>query len=279
MKIKSFCLFLFLSFTSLAGQKTFHAPLQLDPLALSEDVDPCVNFYEFACNSWIKNTVIPEDKSAVSRSATALSDSIDLQIDKLLVDYSKGNYRVPGKYAQSLGTYYKSCLESDKHSGESRELVNQKLAEIKDLKNLDELAKLVGEYHRLGMGILFGISSTQDVNNSEKVILDLGQGGMGLGTREYYFETTDKFIETRQRYVEHIGNMFVLLGETKENAKTIAESILKMETFLATKALTIVQLADPHQTDHLLPMNELDKMAPHFNWADYFKTVVLDLQN
>ncbi len=31
---------------------------------MNTDVDPCDNFYEFACGGWIKRTVLPEDKSS-----------------------------------------------------------------------------------------------------------------------------------------------------------------------------------------------------------------------
>ena len=44
---------------------------------IDPEVDPCDNFYEFACGGWIKGTVLPEDKSSLSAFST-LEDDVEV---------------------------------------------------------------------------------------------------------------------------------------------------------------------------------------------------------
>ena len=108
------------------------------------------------------------------------------------------------------------------------------------------------------------------------MIADAAAAGLGLPERDYYFKDDDKSKETRQKYVEHVATIFVLAGSDKAAAAASAQVVMRMETALAGASLTNVELRDPYATDHKMKLDDLQKLTPDFNWAEYFKTGNLD---
>ena len=87
----------------------------------------------------------------------------------------------------------------------------------------------------------------QDPDNSEQIIADLDQGGLGLPDRDYYTKDDAKSKETRERYVQHVQKIFELLGDNPATAKNNAETVMRMETALAKASLTRVERRDPYK--------------------------------
>ena len=122
----------------------------------------------------------------------------------------------------------------------------------------------------MGVPALFGFGAQPDLHNASTEIANVGQGGLGLPDRDYYLEQDAKSVETRQKYLEHMANMFVLLGDTPEAAKKEAQAIMDIETKLAEAAFKRVQMRDPKNRDHKMKVAELEALAPNFRFAKFF---------
>src|SRR5208282_5633559 len=126
--------------------------------------------------------------------------------------------------------------------------IQPQLEAIAKLQSPRELAPLVARLQfAYGRTILFGAGSTQDPDDSEKVIAELDQGGLGLPERDYYTKDDAKSKETRERYVQHVQKIFELLGDNPETAKNSAQTVMRMETTLAKASLTQVERRDPYK--------------------------------
>src|SRR6185295_7114584 len=90
--------------------------------------------------------------------------------------------------------------------------------------------------------------------------------------RDYYFSTEKRFVETRDRYLDHVAKMFELAGSSKADAKAAADTVFAFEKRLAEARLDNVAMRDPQQTDHKVTVAELQKMTPHFDWNAYFQS-------
>ena len=123
--------------------------------------------------------------------------------------------------------------------------------------------------------MLFGAGSAQDPDNSEQVIADLDQGGLGLPDRDYYTKDDAKSKEIRERYVQHVQKIFELLGDSPEAAKKNADTVMRMETALAKASLTRVEQRNPYNLKNKMKMRDLDKLAPDFDWAAYYRELQL----
>jgi endothelin-converting enzyme/putative endopeptidase len=119
--------------------------------------------------------------------------------------------------------------------------------------------------------MLFAAGSTQDPDNSEQVIADVDQGGLGLPDRDYYTNTDDKSKETRERYLQHVQKILELAGDSPDVAKKNAATILRMETALAQASLTRVDRRDPHKLVHKMKVADLAQLAPNIDWPAYYR--------
>jgi putative endopeptidase len=132
------------------------------------------------------------------------------------------------------------------------------------------LIKAVAYLHSLGVPSLFAFGAQPDLHNASTQIANVGQGGLGLPDRDYYLNQDAKSKETRQKYVEHMANMFVLLGDSQDAAKKEADAVMAIETKLAEAAFERVKMRDPKNRDHKMKVTELETLAPNFEFQRFF---------
>src|SRR5258708_4624560 len=99
---------------------------------------------------------------------------------------------------------------------------------------------------------------------------DLSAAGFSLPDRDYYLKPDDRFKEARAKYVEHIAKMFTLAGWDAKSAAAAGQTVMTMETTFAEASLDRVVLRDPTAVDHNTTFAQLQALAPHFDWANYF---------
>ena len=124
--------------------------------------------------------------------------------------------------------------------------------------------------------MIFDFDSAQDAKDATQFIARADQDGIGLPDRDFYFKEDEKSKETRQKYLEHIAAVFQLAGSDKASADKAAQTVMKMETGLAGASLTNVDLRDPYATDHVMKLDEAQKLSPDFDWPKYFTALNLD---
>ncbi|MBC7883732.1 MAG: M13 family metallopeptidase [Anaerolineae bacterium] len=236
---------------------------------MDTSVSACTNFFQYACGNWIKNNPIPADQTTWGR----FNELAERNRDKLhsILDTVVAK---PTPETQRISDYYGSCMDELTIQAKGSGALAPQLQRIANLKSKAQLAELIAELHPIGVPALFAFGSNQDFKDANRVIAYADQGGLGLPDRDYYMKVDPKSVEQRKAYVAHIKIMFELLedlglGDPAKNADTV----LKIETALAKGSLSRVERRDPQKLYNPVSLQQLNALAPNFNWNAYFRGI------
>ncbi|HLH06929.1 MAG TPA: M13 family metallopeptidase N-terminal domain-containing protein [Terriglobales bacterium] len=246
-----------------------------DVTSMDKSIDPCVDLYTYSCGGWMKNNPIPADQSSWSVYGKLYNDNQQF-LWGILDDLAK---QTTGRNAnqQKIGDYFAACMNESAVEKLGITPLQPQLDAISALKTKQDLAPLLAkeQMENRTEGLLFNFGSNQDFANSNDVIAFADDGGLGLPDRDYYVKTDPKSAEQRKQYIEHVTNMFQLLGDSPVIAQTEAAKVMEIETELAKATLTLVDKRDPYKLFHKMDRAKLQALTPHFDWNVYLKTIGL----
>lgn len=147
----------------------------------------------------------------------------------------------------------------------------QEFGQISGIKDLAGLQEVVAHEHSIGISALFGFGAGPDFKDASKMTAGVGQTGMTLPDREYYFKDDEQMKKIRDEYVKHIARMFELMGEKPDQAATDAQTVMTVETKMAQDAMNVTEARDPQAMNHPMSIAKLKALAPNINWEKYFK--------
>jgi endothelin-converting enzyme/putative endopeptidase len=176
-----------------------------------------------------------------------------------------------GSTEQIIGDYYGACMDESRVNARGMEPVKPWFAKIDRARDIASLQEVMAELHDILVQVPFGMGSQPDAHKPAWVLADIGASGLSLPDRDYYLKPEARFKEARDKYVAHVAAMLKLAGWDQKSAAAGAQTIMTMETKLAEASLDNVALRDPSATDHNTTFAQLQAMAPHVDWASYFK--------
>ncbi len=251
--------------TALAAQTAPAAKGGFDLGAIDRKANPCQDFYQYACGTWLATNPIPADRSSYGRF-TELDDRNEAVLHQILEKAAA----TPAAETKKIGDYFASCMDEAGINAKGLAPLQAELDRINGMKSNADLAGVIGRLHRMAVDVLFGFGSGQDFKDSSSVIAQADQGGIGLPEKDYYFRDDARSVDTRKEYVAHIARMFQLLGMAAAEAQTRAETVMRVETALAKASLDITTRRDPAAVYHRMKLAEFEALSPSFNWTAYF---------
>jgi endothelin-converting enzyme/putative endopeptidase len=263
------CLVLFASFAAFAQNKTFGPGFDID--TIDKSIDPCVDFYQYACGNWIKNTQIPSDQSRwgsfselFERNLTTLHGILE----KASVDNGNRN-----AIDQKIGDYYGSCMDEKSVNEKGIQPLQPELDRIAAVKDKTTLIDAIARVHIIGPSALFNFHSSPDLHNADQVIAEIDQGGLTLPDRDYYLKDEARFADMRKHLVEYATQVFTLAGQSPQQAGDSAQAVLQVETQLAKASMDRTARRDPKNRDHKMTRDAAVTMAPNFYLDRYFTDI------
>ena len=243
--------------------------------ALDTTVDPCVDFYRYACGGWLKKTTRPEDKPRYGRGFGELADRNNAVLRKILEDAAAGKGK-QGPVEAKLGTFWAACMDEAAVDRAGIAPLAPVLSQITAVKDEASLMRVVGKLHANyfgGGGPLFTLFIEPDAKRPDVYVAQAQQGGTGLPDRDFYLKDDAQSKALLTAYAQHIARMFGFLGEPPDRAAAQASKIIGFETELAKIALPRAELRDPDRTYNLLGVAGLEALDPTAPWKQYFEAL------
>ena len=236
---------------------------------MDASIRPQDDFFKFSNGTWIKNNPVPASESRWG-SFNELDQANKDKLTGILEGIKKTN-PVKGSGDQILGDYYTSFMDMENRNDRDFSPIEEDLARIGTLNSKDDLVKLIAEHHKDGIGTLFNFGVGQDLKNVDFNIAYIGQGGMGLPNKDYYFEASKADILAE--YERHIAKMMELTGMEAGKARNMAASVIEFEKTLADASMRPAEMRIPEKTYNKWDKRLLTDRGVNFDFENYFSLV------
>lgn len=238
------------------GGKTTYGTFGLDMAGMDKAVRPGDDFYRFVNGTWVRNTVIPADRS--NYGMFTVLDDLSKERTKTILDEMRADA------TSRPGRAYASYLDQATVEAKGLAPIQPWLAQIRQTDKAG-YAGLLAQAQQAGIDTPFPNYVGQDDKNPENYIIAMRQGGIGLPDRDYYLLNTEKMATIRAAYLKHLTQMLEFAGE--KNAAARAQAIFDFEKTIAQNHWTQVDSRDADKTYNKRTLAQLQQEAPGFDFA------------
>ncbi len=242
--------------------------LAFNPDAIDKAIDPCVDFYQYACGSWLKRAEIPADQTSWASFVEIREKNAAIMREIL----EKAAAENPGRdsITQKIGDYYGSCIDEKVVEAKGLKPLQAELDRVAGAKDKAALIEAIARIHLIGPSPLFNFYSSPDLHSANDVIAYIDQGGLSLPDRDYYLKDDAKMAEARKSLVQYATQLFTLAGQSSPQAGDAAQTVLRIESALAKASMDRTARRDPKNRDHKMSRDEAVGLAPNFYLNRYF---------
>jgi putative endopeptidase len=235
---------------------------------IDKTLDPCVDFYQYACGNWLKKAEIPADQSAWVSFVEL--DERNLVTLREILEKASANDSGRSPIDQKVGDFYSSCMDEKTVDAKALDSLKPELDRISTVSDKATLIDAVARVHLAGPNPLFNFYSNSDLHNADQVIAYIDQGGLSLPDRDYYIKDDARMTEMRKHLVDEVTQMFTLAGQSPRQAAESAQTVLRIETALAKDSMDRTLRRDPKTRDHKMTREAAVALAPNFYLDRYF---------
>ncbi len=227
-------------------------------------VNPADDFFQYANGSFIKANPIPPYEHTYG-IFNLVEDSVYVYLYNICLDAQKDVIAAKGSNTQKIGDFFFSGMDENSINDMGVKPVEEYLKKIDGVKSFSEAVELAVTFKQYGFGPFFSLYVSQDLMNSDKNVVTLYQGGIGLPDRDYFFNTDGRTANIRKEYKKHIEKSMSLL-DRKANNEKISLAVFEIETDLAKISRKLEDLRDDYANYNRMTIAELNKRTPSLDW-------------
>ncbi len=248
------------------------APAALDIAGIDKSIDACTDFYHYTNRAWLEGTPIPDDQA---RWGTF--QIITERNEKILVAAFEEALKKPlppeGTAERKVFQYYASGMDTAAVERNGLKPMEPVFALARSISGPGDLPRALARFHALGIAAGFAFAAGADAKDSTRYLAEVGQAGLGMDDRDYYFLEDERSKRLREGYGKHVEKMLTLAGDSPEAAARAAATVLSVETDLARASMTALERRDIDKTYNKMAVAKLVESAPGFAWREYFAAI------
>ncbi|HEV8182469.1 MAG TPA: M13 family metallopeptidase [Candidatus Angelobacter sp.] len=245
-----------------------HPAPKFDIANIDKSVDPCVDFYQYACGNWMKNNPIPGDQPIWLSFVEVYEHN--LLVLRQILEKAAANDPRRSAVTQKIGDFYASCMDEAAVNKAGAAPLKPELDRIAAIKDKTQMLEVMAHEQLVGPNPLLGFGSSPDLHNADLTIASIDQSGLSLPDRDYYLKDDAPTVAIRKAFVEHVTKMLTFMGQSPEQAAQSADTVLKIETELAKASMERTLRRDPKNRDHKMTVAQAEALAPNFHFDRYF---------
>lgn len=267
MKTKLLLLSLALATTSAFAQQTLGSGI--DKANMDLTVKPGNDFYRYAAGGWMKSHPL-DAEHPMNGAFVDLEEQNQKRIQELINEFATKPQQ-KGSLGQKIGSIYNLMMDSVRLNREGAAPLKPYLAKVAAIKNIHEYQYVASSLDFEGIGtLMFDMGVGADQRNASMNIVGIGQGGLGLGERDYYLNDDEQTVKVRNAYKELITTLFKLVGNDEATATKKMEAVMAIETRLAKASYGAVKLRDINANYHKMSYMQLVNDYPGIDWGNIF---------
>ena len=266
MNVKSIIFALSLTAAMSASAQTSKG---IDPANMNTSVKPGNDFYEYAIGGWRKAHPL-DAEHARNGSFIDLDEMNQKRILGLINEYAS-TPQPKGSLGQKIGSLYNLAMDSVRLNREGAAPLKPMLKRIADISDRREYQLVTAQLDSRGIGcLMYGIGVGPDMKDATANLVGIGQGGLGLGERDYYLSDDAQVKAVREAYAKYLKQILMLAGNDEATAQRKADATMRIETRIAKASKSQVELRDVQANYHKMAYSTLLKDFPGIDWGNLF---------
>lgn len=240
----------------------------LDKANMNLKAKPGTDFFEYANGGWLKANPLTPEYARYSQF-DALHNNNQKQIRELIETLANEKHE-QGTLEQKIGSLYRLAMDSVRRNKEDYTPIKQTLSEVQAIQTRQDLQYAMARLHHRGISSFFSFYCGADLVDASWNLMQLGQGGISMGERDYYLGQDEATLKIREAYKQYVARLFEMTGNSKEEAAKRMEAVLRIETQLATAAKSATELRDVKGNYNKITYRQLLNDYPGIDWSTLF---------